>query len=328
MSAFGPYDARNTEPAHHDAGHGDNWYGNAAHDNAAHGDAPYGNAAHGDAPYGDRVHGNAPYGDGAYGNGPYGDGGHGQAPEADEHEPRHRRGTRLAVIVGVGVAALLVVGATAFGGAVLLGNRSDTGDAARTSVAGDATGDPANAGDMSGGDPSGAAPSGGVEGATASPAPTTPASSAAPTKAATTPPAKPKTTAPAAGGNASYEAQVLAIVNTERAKAGCKPLAYNAKLTTAARKHSQDMATNDYFSHDSQDGTGFATRITNAGYKWSGAAENIAKGQRTPADVMNAWMNSSGHRANILNCGLKDLGVGLAYQGKTPIWTQDFGSPR
>ena len=48
----------------------------------------------------------------------------------------------------------------------------------------------------------------------------------------------------------------------------------------------------------------------------------------TPADVMNAWMNSSGHRANILNCGLKDLGVGLAYQGKTPIWTQDFGSQR
>ena len=78
------------------------------------------------------------------------------------------------------------------------------------------------------------------------------------------------------------------------------------------------MATNDYFSHTSQDGTSFATRITNAGYKWSGAAENIAKGQRTPADVMKAWMNSSGHRANILNCGLKDLGVGLAYQGKTP----------
>ncbi|MEV4508827.1 CAP domain-containing protein [Dactylosporangium sp. NPDC049525] len=251
---------------------------------------------------------------------------YGEEPGTDGHEPRHRRGTRLAVIVvGVGVAALLVVGAAAFGGAVLLGNNGDTGDAARTSVAGDTTGEPANAGDPSGGDPSAA---GGVEGAAASAEPSTAApTSATPTKAQTTPPAKPKTTAPAAG-NASYEQQVLTIVNTERAKAGCKPLAYNAKLTTAARKHSQDMATNNYFSHTSQDGTSFATRITNAGYKWSGAAENIAKGQRTPADVMNAWMNSSGHRANILNCGLKDLGVGLAYQGKTPIWTQDFGSPR
>jgi uncharacterized protein YkwD len=227
------------------------------------------------------------------------------------------------VIVGVGVAALLVVGATAFGGAVLLGNNGDN-DAARTSVAGDATGEPASAGDPSAGDPSAA----GVEGATASATPgTTATAGATPTKAQTTPPAKPKTTAPAAG-NTSYEQQVLVIVNAERAKAGCKPLAYNAKLTTAARKHSQDMATNNYFSHTSQDGTSFATRITNAGYKWSGAAENIAKGQRTPADVMNAWMNSAGHRANILNCGLKDLGVGLAYQGKTPIWTQDFGSPR
>ncbi len=253
-----------------------------------------------------------------------------EEPVTEGHAPRHRRGTRLALILGVGVAALLVVGATAFGGAVLLGDNESTGDAARTSVAGDITGDPANAdpnaGSNAGGNPGD--PSAGTE-ATGDPsaAPSTGPSSAAPTKAQTTPPAKPKTTAPAAG-NLSYEQQVLAITNTERAKAGCKPLAYNAKLATAARKHSQDMATNDYFSHTSQDGTSFATRITNAGYKWSGAAENIAKGQRTPADVMKAWMNSSGHRANILNCGLKDLGVGLAYQGKTPIWTQDFGSQR
>ncbi|MDG6102706.1 CAP domain-containing protein [Dactylosporangium aurantiacum] len=246
-----------------------------------------------------------------------------EEPVIEAHEPRHRRGTRLALVLGVGVAALLVVGATALGGVVLLGHDGQTGDAARTAVAGDTTGDPAGAG-QPGGDPAG------VDGALASASPTEAASaapsSAAPTKAQTTPPAKPKTTAPA--GNLSYEEQVLAITNVERAKAGCKPLAYNAKLATAARKHSQDMATNDYFSHTSQDGTSFATRITNAGYKWSGAAENIAKGQRTPADVMNAWMNSAGHRANILNCGLKDLGVGLAYQGKTPIWTQDFGSPR
>ena len=313
MSAFGPYDARNTEPVR-----------------PAYGGAPqrdgYG------APY-DQGYGRADdqsYGQ-SYGQGHdqgYGDGfGSGYGDDAaDTPAPRHRRGTRLAVIVGVGVAALLVVGATAFGGAVLLGRDGDTGDTARTSVAGDTTGDPANAGD-----PSAANPSGGAEGASATPeaaAGSSAPASATPTKAQTTPPAKPKTTAAAPPGNLAYEQQVLVIVNSERAKAGCKPLAYNAKLATAARKHSQDMATNDYFSHTSQDGTSFATRITNAGYKWSGAAENIAKGQKTPADVMNAWMNSSGHRANILNCGLKDLGVGLAYQGKTPIWTQDFGSPR
>jgi uncharacterized protein YkwD len=89
------------------------------------------------------------------------------------------------------------------------------------------------------------------------------------------------------------------------------------------------MAKNNYFSHTSLDGTQFADRISRAGYQWRGAGENIAKGQRTPADVMNAWMNSSGHRANILNCGFRDLGVGLAYDAKkTPLWTQDFGTPR
>jgi uncharacterized protein YkwD len=242
----------------------------------------------------------------------------------DDHVPQHRRGPRLLLAIGVGVVALLVVGAAAFGGSLLLSHSSPSS----SSVAGAASSeDPGGSvGDAAAGLP------GGTPSATEAAAPSaTPGkpSSAPPTKGAqTTPPAKPKTTGAAVSGNTAYEAQVLTIVNTERAKAGCKPLAYNAKLTTAARKHSADMAARNYFSHDTPDGVAFATRITNEGYKWSGAAENIAKGQRTPADVMNAWMNSSGHRANILNCGLKDLGVGLAYQGKTPIWTQDFGSPR
>ena len=60
------------------------------------------------------------------------------------------------------------------------------------------------------------------------------------------------------------------------------------------------------------EGVDFATRITNAGYRWSGAGENIAKGQRTPQDVMTSWMNSSGHKANILNCKFKNIGVGVA----------------
>jgi uncharacterized protein YkwD len=127
----------------------------------------------------------------------------------------------------------------------------------------------------------------------------------------------------------AYEAQVFTIVNTERATAGCQPLNADSRLAKAARAHSADMAAKNYFSHTSLDGTQFADRITAAGYKWSGAGENIAKGQRTPADVMNSWMNSAGHRANILNCGYKDIGVGLAYDSQnTPLWTQDFGSPR
>ncbi len=152
-----------------------------------------------------------------------------------------------------------------------------------------------------------------------SPDPTTPPPSSAPT----TPPPAP------ADPIAEAEAEVLRITNVERAKAGCSPLAANAALAKAARDHSADMAKNNYFSHTSQDGTQFSERISRAGYQWQGAGENIAKGQRTPAEVMTGWMNSAGHRANIVNCGFRDLGVGLAYSpNNTPLWTQDFGTPR
>jgi uncharacterized protein YkwD len=76
------------------------------------------------------------------------------------------------------------------------------------------------------------------------------------------------------------------------------------------------------------DGTEFAERISDAGYRWSAAAENIAAGQRSPTSVMAAWMGSDGHRRNILNCSLRDVGVGLAYStGDRPYWTQDFATP-
>ena len=87
-------------------------------------------------------------------------------------------------------------------------------------------------------------------------------------------------------------------------------------------------AARGYFSHTTPEGVDFATRITKAGYRWSGAGENIAKGQRTPADVMTSWMNSAGHKANILNCGFKNLGVGVAADASGAlVWTQDFASP-
>ena len=135
------------------------------------------------------------------------------------------------------------------------------------------------------------------------------------------------TTKPAPAGNSSYEAQVVTLTNQERAKAGCPALTVDSRLTSAARGHSQDMANRNYFDHNTPEGVTPWTRITNAGYHFSSAAENIAEGQATPDAVMTAWMNSSGHRANILNCNLHNIGVGLAYNAKhTPYWTQDFGS--
>ncbi|WP_199516576.1 CAP domain-containing protein [Nucisporomicrobium flavum] len=172
--------------------------------------------------------------------------------------------------------------------------------------------------------------------ATAEPtAPAEPTATADPTDppATTRPPATSPATptagpAPAPTGNAALEAEVVRIVNDERAKAGCKAVTADDRLTAAARGHSADMAARTYFDHTTPEGVEFATRITNAGYRWSGAGENIAKGQRTPAEVMTAWMNSSGHRANILNCGFKNLGVGVAADAQGAlVWTQDFASP-
>ena len=128
---------------------------------------------------------------------------------------------------------------------------------------------------------------------------------------------------PVTGGVAD---QVLALVNNERAKAGCRSVKANSALQRAAQGHSADMAAKDYFSHDSQDGRDFADRIRAAGYSGGAIAENIAAGQSTASSVMKGWMNSPGHRANILNCRYTALGVGYAKGGSYGhYWTQDFG---
>jgi uncharacterized protein YkwD len=122
--------------------------------------------------------------------------------------------------------------------------------------------------------------------------------------------------------------QVVTLTNAERAKAGCGPLTVDSRLTAAAQAHSDDMATHNYFNHTSQDGRTPFQRMAAAGYQFSIAAENIAAGQRTPADVMTGWMNSAAHRANILNCSLKQIGVGYGVGGSYGMyWTQDFGTP-
>ena len=120
-------------------------------------------------------------------------------------------------------------------------------------------------------------------------------------------------------------AEVVRLVNVARADAGCAPLRVDSRLTTAARLHSQDMADHDYFSHTSLDGRSPWDRMRAQGYT-NGSGENIAAGYSTPASVMNAWMNSSGHRANILNCSSRAIGVGIGKGGSYgTYWTQDFG---
>lgn len=124
----------------------------------------------------------------------------------------------------------------------------------------------------------------------------------------------------------SVTEEVVALVNTERAEAGCGPVSGDSLLARAASGHSADMVRRDYFSHTSPEGTDPGARITAAGYRWSTYGENIAKGQRTAAAVMDSWMNSDGHRANILNCAFKEIGVGREDSSGGPVWTQNFAA--
>lgn len=128
------------------------------------------------------------------------------------------------------------------------------------------------------------------------------------------------------GSRPTFAQEVTKLVNNERAKQGCAPVTANEQLDTAAQRHSEDMAARDYFSHTSPDGTDPGDRITAAGYRWSTYGENIARGQQTPTQVMDGWMNSSGHRANILNCDFKEIGVGIHDASGGPWWTQAFGA--
>lgn len=131
-----------------------------------------------------------------------------------------------------------------------------------------------------------------------------------------------------ATGLAADEAQVLRLVNTQRASAGCGPLQSSAVLVGVARAHSKDMAVHGYFDHNSQDGRTPFDRMRAAGYRGGLMGENIAAGQPTAAAVMDAWMHSPGHRANILNCGFKAIGIGVFRLATSPFhvyWTQDFG---
>jgi uncharacterized protein YkwD len=140
----------------------------------------------------------------------------------------------------------------------------------------------------------------------------------------------------------SVEGQVLALINEQRRLNGCDvDLTISAQLSAAAADHSRDMALNDFFGHDGSDKSTMESRAMDAGYNYSILAENIQAGAPSPQEVVNGsagWMQSPPHRANILNCGLRETGIGYYYQANDQVipgvggpfrhyWTQDFGTP-
>lgn len=127
---------------------------------------------------------------------------------------------------------------------------------------------------------------------------------------------------------AAYEQEVFDLVNQIREENGLEPFVYNETLAETARAHSQDMIDRDFFDHYNPDGKSPFDRMRDNGLSFSMAAENIAAGQRTPEEVVESWMNSEGHRANILG-DCEELGVGLALGGSYGYyWTQCFATVR
>lgn len=119
-----------------------------------------------------------------------------------------------------------------------------------------------------------------------------------------------------------YENEVIRLVNKERTSRGLSPLTANWELSRMARIKSQDMVDNHYFSHTSPTYGSPFQMMKSFGISYKTAGENIAYGQTTPQAVVTAWMNSSGHRANILNANYKQIGVGYVKNGN--YWTQEF----
>jgi RNA polymerase sigma factor (sigma-70 family) len=296
----------------------------------------HGEAGHGEGGHGEGGHGEEGHGEGGHGEGGAAGAGH-RAPRgraASRGEARRRRRVRRRALGGALVAACVAGGGLWYLGTGP-GTRTDGAAPART--AGDPVMDlsapgassPATATATSSVSPSSSASASekarAKARASSSPSPAEPsaraaASSARPTRRVSGVPQ-------AQSAPTTTVAQVVVLVNKERAAAGCGPLTEDAQLEDAARAHSDDMAARGFFDHTNPDGADPGERITAAGYRWSTYGENIAMGQQTPQAVMDSWMNSPGHRANILNCSFKNIGVGVHKGGSGgPWWTQDFGA--
>ncbi|SEV92733.1 CAP domain-containing protein [[Clostridium] fimetarium] len=125
-----------------------------------------------------------------------------------------------------------------------------------------------------------------------------------------------------------FQKKVIALVNNERANAGLNALSENNELNNVATLKSEDMVKLNYFSHTSPTYGSPFEMLTQFNIKYTAAGENIAYGQPTPEEVMNGWMNSPGHRANILNKNFTQIGVGIAQKANGQyVWTQEFTRP-
>lgn len=126
-------------------------------------------------------------------------------------------------------------------------------------------------------------------------------------------------------------ARVLALVNRERVAAGCEALVPDETLMQVALLHSEDMAAQRFLAHEGSDGRTPAQRLLDRGYQFQLMAENVAAGQPTPEEVVEGWLASPDHRANILNCALRETGIGVAEAPDDPTygiyWTQLFATP-
>ena len=125
----------------------------------------------------------------------------------------------------------------------------------------------------------------------------------------------------------AWPREVLRLTNEVRAEYGLDDLIWNDALAETAYKHSLDMSERGFFDHVNPDGENPFDRMKKSGISYTAAAENIAAGQSSPQSVMEAWISSDGHRENILNPALKELGVGIARGGEYGIyWTQNFAA--
>lgn len=130
------------------------------------------------------------------------------------------------------------------------------------------------------------------------------------------------------GANAQAAREAfIAELNAYRAENGLQPVVFDQRLYRAARDHNTDMRRNNFFSHTGSNGSSLSDRVTAQGFTWCAVAENIAKGQTTPASVFSSWQNSDGHNKNMLNARVDS--VGIQYQPNGRYWTlvlaQDCG---
>ena len=244
---------------------------------------------------------------------------------------RHRVRRGVSGPVGLALSVTALLGAFGLGAALLPASMTGAGTAAEPPGAVAVLAPGAGGGVPGpGAAPPSAVPSHAPAAAKAKPSPSKspPAKPKPKRTTSTATPTRPTQSAPkVATGLTGQENEVIRLVNLERDKAGCGSVELDTRLRTAMRLHVQELGEHDglYISHVSDDGRTFVDRAEAQGYDDPGG-ENVARGQRDAADVMDSWMSSEGHRANILDCSFKAIGVGAVKSGNgTIVWGQLFG---